>query len=279
MSQLDRSGRSVQKRTETGFCRLVDSNGAMILNVHVSNNGREYKMIEMRQLVKTYRVGASDFHALQGIDLTIARGSFVAVVGKSGSGKSTLANLVTGIDRASSGSVRIEGLDLGSLDESGLARWRGQKVGVVFQSFQLLPTLTVLENVMLPMDFAGIAGGVAKMRATDLLAKVGIVDQAGKLPLALSGGQQQRVAIARALANDPILLVADEPTGNLDSRTAEDVLDIFTAFADEGKTIVLVTHERDLSERVDRVVGLKDGRILTDIPGGRGSKQQGGLDA
>jgi hypothetical protein len=150
MSQLDRSGRSVQKRTETGFCRLVDSNGAMILNVHVSNNGREYKMIEMRQLVKTYRVGASEFHALQGIDLTIARGSFVAVVGKSGSGKSTLANLVTGIDRASSGSVRIEGLDLGSLDESGLARWRGQKVGVVFQSFQLLPTLTVLENVMLP---------------------------------------------------------------------------------------------------------------------------------
>lgn len=226
-------------------------------------------MIELKNLGKTYQVGAVEFHALRGVELFIAKGSFVAVVGKSGSGKSTLANLVAGIDRPTSGKILMEGADLAGLDEDGLARWRGQKVGVIFQSFQLLPTLTVLENVMLPMDFAGVSVAEAKPRAMALLAKVGIEDQAAKLPLSLSGGQQQRVAIARALANDPALLVADEPTGNLDTRTADEVLELFTAFADQGKTILLVTHERDLSSRVDRVVTLRDGRVESDVAGGR----------
>ncbi|HOX50935.1 MAG TPA: ABC transporter ATP-binding protein [Fibrobacteria bacterium] len=229
-------------------------------------------MIEMKNLGKIYRVGSVDFHALRGLDLAIAKGSFVAVVGKSGSGKSTLANLVAGIDRPTSGSIRVDGCDLSGLDEDGLARWRGGKVGVVFQSFQLLPTLTVLENVMLPLDFAGVAPGQAKLKAMDLLAKVGIQDQVHKLPLSLSGGQQQRVAIARSLANDPALVVADEPTGNLDTRTADEVLDLFSSCADQGRTIVLVTHERDLSSRVDRVVTLRDGRVESDVAGGRARK-------
>ncbi|MCB9495307.1 MAG: ABC transporter ATP-binding protein [Fibrobacteria bacterium] len=227
-------------------------------------------MISMSKLARTYRVGDADFHALNGIDLEIARGSFVAVVGKSGSGKTTLANLVTGIDRPSAGRIVVEGSDLGALDESALARWRGGKVGVVFQSFQLLPTLTVAENVMLPMDFLGVDARLSRERTMEILAKVGIVDQAAKLPLALSGGQQQRVAIARALVNDPVLLVADEPTGNLDSRTAEDVLDLFSEFADGGRTLLLVTHERDFSARADRVITLRDGRIDGDVSGGRG---------
>lgn len=226
-------------------------------------------MVEVRSLGKSYRVGEVDFPALRGIDLSIARGSFVAVVGKSGSGKSTLANLIAGIDRPTSGSILMGGIDLGGLDESRLSRWRGRNVGVVFQSFQLLPTLTAVENVMLPMDFAGVPSGRARERGLALLETMGIADQASKLPSSLSGGQQQRVAIARALANDPMLLVADEPTGNLDSRTSDEVLDIFTAFAEGGGTIVLVTHERDLSDRVDRVVTLVDGRIACEIAGGR----------
>lgn len=230
-------------------------------------------MIDLQRLGKAYQVGKVEFHALRGVDLSIARGSFVAVVGKSGSGKSTLANLMAGIDRPSSGKIFMEGKDLAGLDEDGLARWRGRNVGVIFQSFQLLPTLTVLENVMLPMDFAGTPIAEAKSRAMGLLAKVGIEDQAGKLPLSLSGGQQQRVAIARALANNPTLLVADEPTGNLDSRTAGEVLDLFSAFADQGKTMVLVTHERDLSDRVDRVITLRDGFVESDVTGGRAHRK------
>ncbi len=236
-------------------------------------------MIEINGLGRAYRAGTGEFFALKDIHLRIATGSFVAVVGKSGSGKSTLANLITGIDRPTQGSIRVDGIEIGALDENGLARWRGRQVGVVFQSFQLLPTLTVLENVMLPMDFAGVAQAPAKVKAMDLLRQVGISEQAGKLPLALSGGQQQRAAIARALANDPTLLVADEPTGNLDSRTADEVLSIFTAFADAGKTIVLVTHERDLSERVDRVLTLCDGRIESDMPGGRAALRKQAVHA
>ena len=226
-------------------------------------------MIQLSGLGRTYQVGDSSFRALDSIDISIAKGSFMAVVGKSGSGKSTLANLIAGIDRPTTGRIAIGGTDLGALDETGLSKWRGRQVGVVFQSFQLLPTLTVLENVMLPLDFAGVPTSDSRQRAESLLAKVGILDQGAKLPLSLSGGQQQRVAIARALANNPALLVADEPTGNLDSRTAEEVLELFEALVDSGKTVVLVTHERDLSSRVDRVVTLVDGRIASDVRGGR----------
>jgi putative ABC transport system ATP-binding protein len=239
------------------------------MNVHESIIGLEYKMIELKNIWRSYRVGDQEFHALRDLDLRIADGSFVAVVGKSGSGKSTLANLLTGIDRPTRGNLTVDGLDMRTMDENALAVWRGKNVGIIFQSFQLLPTLTVLENVMLPMDFAGVALPMALDRAQELLAQVGIREQASKLPLALSGGQQQRVAIARALANNPAFLVADEPTGNLDSGTAEDVLDLFSALSQSGKTIVLITHERDLSARVHRVVTLKDGRIQSDVAKGK----------
>jgi putative ABC transport system ATP-binding protein len=228
-------------------------------------------MIVIENIWRSYRAGNKEFHALRDINLRISQGSYVAVVGKSGSGKSTLANLLAGIDRPTRGTLAIDGVDMGSMDENALALWRGRRVGVVFQSFQLLPTLTVLENVMLPMDFAGVPMPMALDRAQELLAKVEIQDQASKLPLALSGGQQQRVAIARALANNPSFLVADEPTGNLDSSTAEGVLDLFSELSREGKTIVLITHERDLSSRVHRVVSLKDGQIRSDTLHGKTS--------
>lgn len=228
-------------------------------------------MIVIENIWRSYRAGDKEFHALRDINLRISQGSYVAVVGKSGSGKSTLANLLAGIDRPTRGTLAIDGVVMGSMDENALALWRGRRVGVVFQSFQLLPTLTVLENVMLPMDFAGVPMPMALDRAQELLAKVEIQDQASKLPLALSGGQQQRVAIARALANNPSFLVADEPTGNLDSGTAEGVLDLFSELSREGKTIVLITHERDLSSRVHRVVSLKDGQICSDTLHGKTS--------
>lgn len=236
-------------------------------------------MIALENIWRSYRDGGKEFHALRDITLRIAEGSFVAVVGKSGSGKSTLANLLAGIDRPTRGTLTLDGVDMGSMDENALALWRGRKVGVIFQSFQLLPTLTVLENVMLPMDFAGVPMAVAHDRAQELLAKVGIRDQAAKLPLALSGGQQQRVAIARALANNPAFLVADEPTGNLDSGTAEDILDLFSDLSRAGKTIVLITHERDLSSRVHRVIALKDGQISSDTLHGKTSLASGEIHA
>ncbi len=219
----------------------------------------------MRGIRKTYPIAGGAFTALADLDLEVAAGQFVAVVGKSGSGKSTLLHLVAGIDRPSAGEIVVAGTAVHSLGESDLAAWRGRNAGVVFQSFQLLPTLTVLENVMLPMDFCGtFPPAQARRRALELLDRVGIADQAGKLPSALSGGQQQRTALARALANDPPLLVADEPTGNLDSRTAEDVLDLLGAQKRAGKTVLMVTHERDLARRVDRVITLADGRIVSE---------------
>ncbi|NTW97001.1 MAG: ABC transporter ATP-binding protein, partial [Oscillochloris sp.] len=177
-------------------------------------------MVELDNVIKEYETAAGVYRALRGIDLTIARGEFVAIVGKSGSGKSTLINMITGIDRSTSGVVRVAGTDLGRLNEGQLAVWRGKTIGIIFQFFQLLPTLTVAENVMLPMDFCDM--GTARERrerAAALLERMDMVEQSTKLPSALSGGQQQRVAIARALANDPPMIVADEPTGNLDSRT------------------------------------------------------------
>jgi putative ABC transport system ATP-binding protein len=228
-------------------------------------------VIEVIDAVKAYPLGTGEVVAVDHLDLDIARGEFVAVVGRSGSGKTTLLNLLAGIDRPTSGTVRVAGSDLAALSESGLAAWRGEKVGLVFQFFQLLPTLTVAENVMLPMDFARkIPVGDRRDRAQHLLDRVGIGDQADKLPSTLSGGQQQRAAIARAMANDPPILLADEPTGNLDSTTADAVLALFADLNADGQTIVVVTHETDIRSVAGREVTLRDGRVVdderTDVP-------------
>jgi putative ABC transport system ATP-binding protein len=221
--------------------------------------------IQVSDVVKTYPLGTGEVVAIDHLSLDIAYGEFVAIVGRSGSGKTTLLNLLAGIDRATAGTVYAAGANLGSLSESGLATWRGRNIGLVFQFFQLLPTLTVVENVMLPMDFAKtIPAGERRDRAQHLLERVGVRDQADKLPATLSGGQQQRAAIARALANDPPLVLADEPTGNLDSATAEAVLGLFAELNAEGRTIVVVTHERDIRSIVGREVTLVDGRIVAD---------------
>jgi putative ABC transport system ATP-binding protein len=222
-------------------------------------------MIELRQLSKVFPGPGDGVHAVAGVDLAFEPGQFVALVGKSGSGKSTLLNLVAGIDRPTAGEVHVAGTAVHRLDESALAAWRGRHVGVVFQFFQLLPTLTVLENVMLPMDLCGTRrGDDARRHAAELLGRMGIADQAEKLPAELSGGQQQRAAIARALANDPPLLVADEPTGNLDSRTAALVIDLLAGLARQGRTVLMVTHERDAGARADRMVTMADGRVVSD---------------
>ena len=221
--------------------------------------------IQVSDVVKTYPLAAGDVVAVDHLSLDITQGEFVAVVGRSGSGKTTLLNLLAGIDRPTSGTVHAEGADLGSLSESGLAAWRGRSVGLVFQFFQLLPTLTVVENVMLPMDFAKkIPVGERRARAQHLLERVGVGDQADKVPATLSGGQQQRAAIARALANDPPILLADEPTGNLDSATADAVLELFADLNTDGQTIVVVTHEREVRSVVGREVTLEDGRVVAD---------------
>jgi putative ABC transport system ATP-binding protein len=221
--------------------------------------------VQVSDVVKTYPLSAGEVVAVDHVSLDVAEGEFVAIVGRSGSGKTTLLNMLAGIDRPTSGTVRAAGANLGSLSESGLAAWRGRNVGLVFQFFQLLPTLTVVENVLLPMDFAKkIPVGERRDRAQQLLGTVGINDQADKMPATLSGGQQQRAAIARALANDPPLLLADEPTGNLDSTTADAVLEVFAELNADGRTIVVVTHERDVRSVVSRQVTLMDGRVVAD---------------
>ena len=221
-------------------------------------------MISLAHVTKNYDTPAGEYPALFGVNLEIAAGEFVAIVGKSGSGKSTLLNLIAGIDRASSGKVVVNNSNIGELSENRLAAWRGKNIGLVFQFFQLMPTLTVAENVMLPMDFAGtVPPRQRRARAVELLAKVGIAGHADKLPAALSGGEQQRVAIARALANDPPVLLADEPTGNLDSHTAAAIFSLFASLARGGKTVLLVTHERDFAETFTRTVELADGALVS----------------
>jgi putative ABC transport system ATP-binding protein len=213
--------------------------------------------------------GGRIFPALRGVSLRVAPGDYLAVLGKSGSGKSTLLNLIAGIDRPTEGDVRAAGEDLGRLGENKMALWRGRNVGVVFQFFQLLPTLTVEENILLAMDFVGkIPGAARRKRARDLLELVGLSDQAAKLPSALSGGQQQRAAIARALANDPPIVLADEPTGNLDSETSAAVAELFHGLIAQGKTLLIVTHDEKLAARAHRVIRLKDGQIVADEQNG-----------
>ena len=220
-------------------------------------------LIELRQVDKTYATPSGGVTALCNFDLQVNRGEFVAVIGKSGSGKSTLINTITGIDRPTSGEVFVCGTPIHTLDESRLAIWRGQNLGVIFQFFQLLPTLTLIENVMLPMELARRTPPRGRRAyAQDLLDQVGMADQADSPPAQASGGQQQRVAIARALANDPDVLVADEPTGSLDARTADSVFELFERFVAQGKTMLMVTHDRDLASRVSRVVLIADGEIM-----------------
>ena len=232
---------------------------------HDSTQDRDNYMIDLHQVVKTYESPTQSFTALRGVSLQVQSGEFVAVVGKSGSGKTTLLNILAGIDRPTSGAVSVAGTELPSLSESQLAEWRGRTIGLVFQFFQLLPTLTIAENVMLPMDFAEIIPATERQsRALHLLERVGIKDQADKLPVTLSGGQQQRAAIARALANDPPILMADEPTGNLDEATRTSVLELFAKLNAEGRTIIIVTHERDISSYTDQQVTLVDGRVAND---------------
>ncbi len=221
--------------------------------------------IVLNEVTKVYQSGEDELVALDKVSLRVDPGEFVAVVGKSGSGKSTLINMITGIDHPTEGEVWVGDTPIHTLGESALARWRSHNVGIVFQFFQLLPTLTAVENVMLPMDFNGRVPRRQRFgRAMSLLTQVGLADHAHKLPSELSGGQQQRVAIARALANDPPLIVADEPTGNLDSHTAADMFALFEALVDEGKTILVVTHDPDLARRAHRVITIADGRIVDD---------------
>lgn len=224
------------------------------------------ELIELRDISKRYdRPGGAPFDALKAVTCTISASGLTAVVGRSGSGKSTLLHLIAGLDRPSAGSVAVSGVSLGSLGEDRLAKWRGAEVGVVFQFFQLLPTLTALENLLLAMDFVGsVPARDRRSRALALLDRVGVADQANKLPGALSGGQQQRAAIARALANDPQLLVADEPTGNLDTDSAATVTDLLTALAGDGRSVVVVTHDEGFAARADRLIRLSDGIIVED---------------
>jgi putative ABC transport system ATP-binding protein len=220
-------------------------------------------IIELYQVVKKYSGKASSVTALKSVDLQIGAGEFVAVLGKSGAGKTTLVNLISGIDRPTSGEIRVAGTAVHALSEDNRAAWRGRNVGVVFQFFQLLPTLTVMQNVMLPMDFAHrYSLREQKERALHLLDQVGIADHAHKLPSAMSGGQQQRIAIARALASDPPVLLADEPTGSLDSATAGEVLSVFEGLVQQGKTMLMATHDKDMVKRVKRTVMLSDGEIV-----------------
>jgi len=223
-------------------------------------------LIQMRDVVKTFKNAAGEFVVLKGIDLTIKRGEFAAIVGKSGSGKSTLLNMITGIDHPTSGQVVIGDTDIYKMTESQRSLWRGKNLGIVFQFFQLLPMLTLLENVMLPMDYVGLYDFDERpKKAMSLLEMVGLEKQAHTLPLAVSTGQQQAAAIARALATDPPLLVADEPTGNLDSRAAEAIIDLFDELVGNGKTIVMVTHDPSMTSRASRTVTISDGILINEI--------------
>jgi putative ABC transport system ATP-binding protein len=227
-----------------------------------SENGH---IVQVRDVVKSFPVGDGEITILKGISFEVKDGEFMSIVGPSGNGKSTLLNMITGIDRPTAGEVIVTGREIHNMTENQLATWRGGHVGIIFQFFQMLPALSLLQNIILPMDFANkYSPKERRERAMHLLEIVGLADQAHKLPSMVSGGQQQRAAIARALANDPPLLVADEPTGNLDSRTAGDVFDLFSNLVEQGKTMLMVTHDKELARRVPRVVEIVDGNITRD---------------
>lgn len=222
-------------------------------------------LIQIKNVIKKYKTEAGDFTALNKINLTINSGEFVGIIGKSGSGKSTLINMITGIDRSSGGNIFINNQDITGLNEGQMAVWRGKNMGIVFQFFQLLPTLTVIENIILPMDFCNVYKPKERYaQAMKILTLVELSEQANKFPSQLSGGQQQRIAIARALANDPPIICADEPTGNLDSRTAEQIFTLFQSLVEQGKTIIMVTHDRDLSRKVNRTILISDGQVIEE---------------
>lgn len=224
-----------------------------------------HSIIDLRDINKSYKTAVGDYPALKNIDLQINAGEFVSIIGKSGSGKSTLLNMITGIDRPTNGEVFVNGTAVHEMGENKMARWRGKNLGIVFQFFQLLPMISVLENVMLPMDFCRTYPmSERRPRAMQLLELVELSDHAHKLPTALSGGQQQRVAIARALANDPPIVIADEPTGNLDSKTAESVFALFNDLVAQGKTIIIVTHDSGLAKRTHRTALIADGEIVNE---------------
>ncbi len=249
-----------------GFKRSAEDpqNGSLSMTPAHKQNGTHY-LIELNQVKKVYKNAAGGYTALKEIDLSIGQGEFVGIIGRSGSGKSTLINMITGIDRPTSGEVYVGQTAVHTLTENQIARWRGRHLGVVFQFFQLLPTLSVIENVMLPMDFCRVYPlSQRRQRALSLLDMVDMTEQAYKLPSSLSGGQQQRVAIARALANDPQLVIADEPTGNLDSKTADTVFNLFQSLTTEGKTVVMVTHDSSLAQRVSRTVLITDGQVVNE---------------
>lgn len=233
-------------------------------------------VVQIKDVVKSFKVGDGEITILKGLSFDVKDGEFVSIVGPSGNGKSTLLNMITGIDRPSDGNVIVTGRELNKMSENQLAAWRGEHVGIIFQFFQMLPALSLLQNVILPMDFANkYRPKERRERAMELLDTVGLADQADKLPSMVSGGQQQRAAIARALANDPPLLVADEPTGNLDTRTAQDVFDLFTQLVESGKSMLMVTHDKELAKRVPRVVEITNGKITRDEYVGAGSTWTG----
>jgi putative ABC transport system ATP-binding protein len=232
---------------------------------HPGSAGTAAPLIELRDVEKVYRTGKLSYRALRGVDLTIEDGDMVAIVGPSGSGKSTVMNMITGIDRPTAGTVTVDGRRIDEMTEEQLAVWRGQRVGVVFQFFQLLPTLTALENAMLPLDFSGrVPKRDRPAVARRNLELVGLADKADHLPAEMSGGEQQRVAIARALAADPPLLIGDEPTGNLDTQTAAEMFDLLRRLNAEGSTVLYVTHDLELASRARRIVTIRDGVVATD---------------
>jgi len=221
-------------------------------------------MIELRNVTKTYETGKISFQALKGIDLKINEGEFTGILGPSGSGKSTLMNILGCLDRATTGTYEMDGRDISKLRDQELAHIRNKKIGFVFQSFNLLPRLTIFENVELPMIYAGVPQGERKLRAAEALTKVGLLEWAKHRPNEISGGQKQRVAIARAICNNPRIIMADEPTGNLDSKSALDIMRIFQSLNDEGRTIIMITHEKENIQYLKRVITFRDGSIIED---------------
>jgi putative ABC transport system ATP-binding protein len=223
------------------------------------------KIVEITNLHKVYETGGQKLEVLADLSLSVESGELVAVTGPSGNGKSTLLNMITGIDRPTQGEVLVNGCAVHLMNENQLAAWRGKNVGIIFQFFQLLPSISLLQNVVMPMEFNGIYRRKERReRALYLLEQVGLVDQANKLPGMVSGGQQQRAAIARALANDPALLIADEPTGNLDSRSAESIFELFQDLVSDGKTMLMVTHDMEIARRMPRIIEIRDGNIVCD---------------